>query len=66
MGNDLVNEFIVNGYKSINRIVDYFSESHSFKLLKTFASAAKIIFGKGINYICKKPQKKQKIFRINK
>jgi len=36
------------------------------KLLKCRCTPAKIIFGKGINYICKKPQKKQKIFRINK
>jgi hypothetical protein len=28
------------------------------KLLKTFTSIAKIIFGKGINYICKQQSKK--------
>jgi hypothetical protein len=60
MRNDLVNEFIIDRDKTINRVIDYFSERHFFKLLKRFAPAAKIIFGKGLIYICEQQVKRLK------
>ena len=49
---NLIDQLIIDRDKAINRVINYFSERHFFELLKTFASLAKVNFGKGINYIC--------------
>ncbi|HSN08730.1 MAG TPA: hypothetical protein VLS85_06815, partial [Hanamia sp.] len=47
MRNDIVNKFIVNRYKAINRIVDYFSKGHLFGIVKNICIAGKDKFWEG-------------------